>query len=198
MIGAAAGIERTLLSASLEGAVIPGRDTPLSEVGNAEVATAAAAHPDRFVDCFHVNPLEPGALATVAEYAAKGFKAMKLLPGEGWYPDDPRFHPFFDAMQSHGHEALPIGHARSFTPRSGATKQARRNREELRGQPDGFLPDARSPTRSRKPGVERHIIGGGGTCREPAGARVVRPDSRSGRPSGPDDSRFHPARCGIR
>jgi predicted TIM-barrel fold metal-dependent hydrolase len=102
----AAGIERSLLSAALEGAVIPGRDKPLSGVGNAEVAAAAAAHPDRFVGCLHANPLEPGAVATVAEYAARGFKAVKLFPGEGWYADDPRFYPFFDAVQDHGLAAV--------------------------------------------------------------------------------------------
>jgi hypothetical protein len=102
----AAGIGRALLSASLEGAVIPGRETPLSGVGNAEVAAAVTAHPDRFIGCFHANPLEPGALATVAQYAAKGFKAVKLFPGEGWHPDDPRFYAFFDAVQDRGLAAV--------------------------------------------------------------------------------------------
>jgi predicted TIM-barrel fold metal-dependent hydrolase len=85
----AAGIDKVLLSASIEGAKLPGRDTPLSGVGNAEVAAAVAAHPDRLIGSFHVNPLEPGALQAVSEYAAKGFKAVKLFPGEGWYADDP-------------------------------------------------------------------------------------------------------------
>ena len=102
----AAGIGRALLSASLEGAVIPGRDAPLSGVGNAEVAAAVTAHPDRFIGCFHANPLEPGAPATVAEYAGKGFKAVKLFPGEGWHPDDPKLYPFFDAVQDAGLAAL--------------------------------------------------------------------------------------------
>ena len=102
----AAGIERTLLSAALDGALITGRNTPLAGVGNAEVAAAVAAHPDRFVGCFHANPLEPDAVTTVSEYAAKGFKAVKLFPGEGWYADDPRFYPFFDAVQDRGLAAI--------------------------------------------------------------------------------------------
>lgn len=102
----AAGVERTLLSAALEGALIRGRDKPLAGVGNAEVAAAVAAHPDRLIGCFHANPLEPDAVKTVTEYAAKGFKAVKLFPGEGWYADDPRFYPFFDAVQDHGLAAI--------------------------------------------------------------------------------------------
>jgi predicted TIM-barrel fold metal-dependent hydrolase len=102
----AAGIGSTLLSASLDGAIIPGRGKPLSGVGNADVAAVVAAHPDRFVGCFHANPLEPGAVAAVAEYAAKGFRAVKLFPGEGWHADDPRFYPFFDAVQDRGLAAI--------------------------------------------------------------------------------------------
>lgn len=102
----AAGIERTLLSAALEGAVVPGREKPLSGVGNADVVAAVAAHPDRFIGCFHANPLEAGAVAAVAEYAGKGFKAVKLFPGEGWHADDPRFYPFFDAVQDRGLAAV--------------------------------------------------------------------------------------------
>lgn len=102
----AAGVERILLSAALEGAVLPGREAPLAGVGNAEVAAAVAAHPDRLVGCFHANPLAPDAVPAVAGYAAKGFKAVKLIPGEGWYADDPRFYPFFDAVQDAGLAAL--------------------------------------------------------------------------------------------
>lgn len=102
----AAGVDRVLLSAALEGAVLPGRDKPLAGVGNAEVAAAVAAHPDRLIGCFHANPLEAGAAAMVAEYAGKGFKAVKLIPGEGWYADEPRLYPFFDAVQDAGFAAL--------------------------------------------------------------------------------------------
>jgi len=102
----AAGIDKALLSSALEGTVLPGCDTPLSGAGNAEVAAAVAAHPDRLVGCFHANPLEPGAVTTVAQYAAKGFKAVKLFPGEGWYADDPKLYPFFDAVQDAGLAAL--------------------------------------------------------------------------------------------
>ncbi len=102
----AAGIDRTLLSASLDGAILPGRNDPLAGVGNPEVAAAVAAHPDRLIGCFHANPLEPTAVKTVAGYAAKGFKAVKLFPGEGWYADDPKLYPFFDEVQDAGLAAL--------------------------------------------------------------------------------------------
>ncbi len=61
----AAGIDRTLLSASLE-----------------------------------------GAIPAVAQYGAKGFKAVKHFPGEGWYADDPKLYPSFDAVQDAGLAAL--------------------------------------------------------------------------------------------
>ena len=84
----AAGIDKVLLSAALDGAVVPGRLKPLAGVGNAEVAAAVAAHPDRLIGSFHANPLDPGAVAAVAQYADKGFKAVKLFPGEGWDADE--------------------------------------------------------------------------------------------------------------
>jgi predicted TIM-barrel fold metal-dependent hydrolase len=102
----AAGIDKVLLSAALEGAVVPGRNKPLAGVGNAEVAAAVAAHPDRLIGSFHAIPLAAGALQSVAEYAAKGFKAVKLFPGEGWHPDDPAHYPFFDAVQDAGLAAI--------------------------------------------------------------------------------------------
>ena len=111
----AAGIAQTLLAASLEGAVVTGRDKSLAGVGNADVAATVAAHPDRFIGCLHVNPLEPGAVAAVAEYTVKGFKAVKLFPAEGWYPDDPRFYPFFDAVQDHGLAAVVYAGLTNFS-----------------------------------------------------------------------------------
>jgi predicted TIM-barrel fold metal-dependent hydrolase len=98
----AAGIDRTLLSASLEGACVAGRSRPLHGVGNRELAAAVSSHPDRLIGCVHVNPLDPGARACVDEYAGRGFRAVKLFPGEGYYPDDPRFYELFDAIQDRG------------------------------------------------------------------------------------------------
>ncbi len=95
----AAGIDRTLLSASLEGARLPGRSRPLAGVGNKELAAVVASHPDRLTGCFHLNPLDPGAAAAVSEYAERGFRAVKLFPGEGYYVDDPKLYELFDAIQ---------------------------------------------------------------------------------------------------
>jgi predicted TIM-barrel fold metal-dependent hydrolase len=98
----AAGIDRTVLSAAIDGACVPGRDHPLQGVGNAAVAAAVASHPDRLIGCFHLNPLQPGLIATVAEYADSGFRAVKLFPAEGYFPDDERLYELFDAIQDRG------------------------------------------------------------------------------------------------
>jgi predicted TIM-barrel fold metal-dependent hydrolase len=101
-----AGIDKALLAASLEGASIPGREAPLAGVGNLEVAGAVSAHADRFIGCMHVNPLDPGAIKAVGEFAARGFRAVKLFPAEGYFPDDPRFYELFDAIQEKGLVAI--------------------------------------------------------------------------------------------
>ena len=102
----AAGIDKALLSASLEGALIRGRQKALQGVGNSEVASAVRSHSDRFIGCIHVNPLDPGAAATVTEYSDKGFKAVKLFPAQGWYPDDPRFYELFERIKERGLAAV--------------------------------------------------------------------------------------------
>ena len=102
----AAGIDKTLLSASLEGAVIPGREKPLRGVGNTEVAAAVTAHPTRFIGCFHLNPTDAGARRTVDEYSDRGFRAVKLFPAEGYHLDDPRFYDLFDLIQERGLAAI--------------------------------------------------------------------------------------------
>jgi predicted TIM-barrel fold metal-dependent hydrolase len=101
-----AGIDKAVLAASLEGAQMPGRNGPLADVGNRDVAAAVAAHADRFIGCMHVNPLDPDSMRTVGEYAARGFKAVKLFPAEGYHPDDPRFYELFDAIQDKGLAAI--------------------------------------------------------------------------------------------
>jgi predicted TIM-barrel fold metal-dependent hydrolase len=102
----AAGIEKTLLAASLEGAIVPAREKPLAGVGNAELAAAVAAHPDRFTGCFHLDPRDAAAQRAVDEYAGRGFRAVKLFPAEGYYLDDPRFYELFDLVQERGLAAV--------------------------------------------------------------------------------------------
>jgi predicted TIM-barrel fold metal-dependent hydrolase len=102
----AAGIDKTLLAASLDGAIMPGRAQPLRGVGNPEVAAAVASHPDRFIGAFHINPTDAGARRTVEEYAGKGFRAVKLFPAEGYHVDDPRFYELFDLIQDKGLAAV--------------------------------------------------------------------------------------------
>ncbi len=102
----AAGIDKALLSASLDGALIPGREKPLHGAGNPELAAAVAAHPDRLIGCFHLDPRDGGAHRIVQEYAGKGFRAVKLFPAEGYYIDDPRFYELFDLIQEKGLAAI--------------------------------------------------------------------------------------------
>jgi len=102
----AAGIDKALLAASLEGAIIPGRAQPLRGVGNKELSAVVAKHPDRFVGAFHLDPRDAGARRTVEDYAAKGFRAVKLFPAEGYHLDDPRFYELFDLVQDTGLAAI--------------------------------------------------------------------------------------------
>ncbi len=102
----AGGIGKVLLSASIEGAVLAAGGQPLRGVGNRETADAVAAHPDRFVGCFHLDPRDANARGTVEEYAGRGFRAAKLFPAEGYYLDEPRFYDLFDLVQERGLAAL--------------------------------------------------------------------------------------------
>jgi predicted TIM-barrel fold metal-dependent hydrolase len=102
----AAGIDKTLLSAALEASLLRGRKEALRGVGNSEVASAVRFHPDRLIGCMLINPLDPGAIDTVSEYSEKGFKAVKFVPAQGYYPDDPRFYELFDSIQERNLAAL--------------------------------------------------------------------------------------------
>ena len=101
-----AGINKTLLSASIEGACFPDKGIILRDVGNLDVAKAVKAFPDRLIGCMHINPLAPDAVETLERYVQEGFKAVKFFPAEGYYPDDPRFYSLFDRLNDYKMTAL--------------------------------------------------------------------------------------------
>jgi len=101
----AAGTDKALLCAGLEGTRYPGGEA-LYGIGNAETAKAVAQHPDRLIGCMTLDPRDPGATGEMARYAGMGFRAVKLFPAQGYDIDDPVFNPFFERMEALGLHAL--------------------------------------------------------------------------------------------
>ena len=96
----AAGVEMTVLQA-----MFPFEYAGHTCGGNDEVLEAIRAHPDRLVGSIYVDPREPDSTQTVRRYANEGFRCVKMWPPIGFYPDDERFYPVFELIESLG---LPL------------------------------------------------------------------------------------------
>jgi len=150
-------VERTLIMG-----VYP---LPACPDSNALVLAAAKKHPDRFVGGVYADPREGAkAIETVHRFHGEGFRIVKLFPNLGYYPDDPVFRPFFDAVAKLGMAVL--SHCGFLNPAAGpdsAEYHSRPSRFEklIRRYPDtpfimahmggiaGFLEAAMLTTRTR-------------------------------------------------
>lgn len=73
--------------------------------GNDRVLQAVKAHPDRLVGNVYIDPRQAGALETLERHLDQGFRAVKLFPPVGFYPDDERLLPLYDRIAGAG---LPV------------------------------------------------------------------------------------------
>jgi len=70
---------------------------------NEDVLRAVTGFPDRFVGAVYVDPREKDvACDAVRRYYDHGFKAVKMLPFHGYYPDDPMAFPVYELVIEFG------------------------------------------------------------------------------------------------
>jgi predicted TIM-barrel fold metal-dependent hydrolase len=72
---------------------------------NDEVVALAARHADRFAFVVYLDPREESACDTLRRHADRGAVGIKLFPPVGYYPDDDRCMPVYEAAAELG---LPV------------------------------------------------------------------------------------------
>jgi|WetSurMetagenome_2_1015567.scaffolds.fasta_scaffold25658_4 predicted TIM-barrel fold metal-dependent hydrolase len=72
---------------------------------NQETLEALKHYPDRLLGGIYIDPREPNAVQVFERFADQGFKLVKMIPTDGYYPDDERFFPVYEKIQVYG---LPI------------------------------------------------------------------------------------------
>lgn len=71
---------------------------------NEYVAKAVKRHPQRLFGSVFIDLRQPvrACIRDVRQYARLGFKCVKLFPNLGFDPNDDRYEPFWDAVESAG------------------------------------------------------------------------------------------------
>jgi predicted TIM-barrel fold metal-dependent hydrolase len=69
---------------------------------NEKVAQAVKEHADRLLGNVYIDPREGDALQTLKRYLDQGFRAVKLFPPVGFFPDEERFHPLYEEIERRG------------------------------------------------------------------------------------------------
>ena len=89
------GIETTLIMG------LPAAD------GNGRLLAPMKRYPKRFVGGAYYDPREgKKAIDALKRWDDKGLRIVKLFPNLGYYPDDPKFGKFFDAVAKRGMAVL--------------------------------------------------------------------------------------------
>jgi len=69
---------------------------------NEKVLKAVKAYPDRLIGNVYIDPREPDASDTFARYMDEGFKSVKMFPPVGFMPDDEKFFPLYEKIETQG------------------------------------------------------------------------------------------------
>ena len=115
-----AGFDKAVIAASPEGAVFGGK---MPGAVNGDVLKAVKKHPDRFIGCAHINPLDGGSLDEIKKWADNGFKAVKVYPAEGYCPDDKELYPFYAKAEELGLALIAHMGISDFTYSDGKEKR---------------------------------------------------------------------------
>jgi predicted TIM-barrel fold metal-dependent hydrolase len=97
------GVEKTLLMGGPVGAWWDYKQCGFAP--NEKVRDAVRAHPDRLIGNVYIDPREPNAVKTLQEYLGQGFRAVKLFPPVGFFPDEERFYPLYEILEG---QAVPV------------------------------------------------------------------------------------------
>lgn len=101
-----AGVDWSMLMPTLEDSTWEYMHLTFKDVTNPFVLAACRAFPDRLAGGIRLVPTEPGAIAELRRFADTGlFRFVKLFPPQGFWPDDERILPFYEACAEYG---LPV------------------------------------------------------------------------------------------
>lgn len=92
-----AGVKKALLSGAPDEAILC--HSGLTPGNNRDVLAAVRSCPERFAGCAYVNPLLPGAVEQVNDWADQGFRAIKFFPADGYFADDKLLWPVLEIME---------------------------------------------------------------------------------------------------
>lgn len=67
---------------------------------NEDVLRAVRKHPNRFIGGLNVDPRDPDWKSVIDYFLGAGFRCIKMWPPAGYYPDEKRFAPFFEYVNS--------------------------------------------------------------------------------------------------
>jgi predicted TIM-barrel fold metal-dependent hydrolase len=70
--------------------------------GNEKVLQAVKTHPDRLIGNVYIDPREQNASDTLDKYIGEGFKCVKMFPPVGFWPDDERYFPLYEKIETYG------------------------------------------------------------------------------------------------
>lgn len=90
----ASGVEKTLLMGGPAGAWWEYKKCGFAP--NEAVLAAVKAHPDRLLGNFYCDPRDADALPSLKRFLDAGFRAVKLFPPAGFFPDDERAMPLYE------------------------------------------------------------------------------------------------------
>jgi predicted TIM-barrel fold metal-dependent hydrolase len=94
------GVDITLLMGGPEDAFWEYKNCGFAS--NDKVLKAVKDHPDRLVGNVYLDPRLPDAIETLDKFMAEGFRAVKMFPPVGFMPDDERYFPLYEKIESYG------------------------------------------------------------------------------------------------
>jgi len=70
--------------------------------GNDKILDAVKKYPDLLYGSVYLDPRDPAAAETLDRYMGEGFKAVKMFPAAGYYPDDEICYALYEKIESYG------------------------------------------------------------------------------------------------
>ena len=94
------GVDKTLLMGGTEGGFWDYKNCGFAS--NEKVLDAVKKYPDRLVGNVYIDPRKPDSIDTFERYMAEGFRAVKMFPAVGFYPDDESIFPLYEKIEQYG------------------------------------------------------------------------------------------------
>lgn len=69
---------------------------------NEDTLKAVKDHPDRIIGSVYIDPRKSDAIETYERFVEAGFRAVKMFPPVGFYPDEERFFPLYEKIAQYG------------------------------------------------------------------------------------------------